>query len=251
MPDERQGPSFGRRVNRAPRLSDRVSEMMLETILDRGLQPGDQLPSERELGEQYGVSRTVIREAVRSLAAKGVVDVQSGRGLLVAAVDASQVSDTMSLYIRGRHRDLPYSRVNEVRSAIEIDMAGLAAERASTEEIEELRQAHEDMGAVLTDVEAASKADVAFHRTIARLTHNELFLVILDSIGDVMLEIRRATLGLPNDAERGQEEHARILDAITQHDPAAARKAMREHLAAADAVWRRVGPVVVKVADDS
>ncbi len=73
------------RVTREPRLSDKVAELLLETILSPGLQPGDRLPSERELGEQFGVSRTVIREAVRALAAKGVINVRTGSGLRVAA----------------------------------------------------------------------------------------------------------------------------------------------------------------------
>ena len=75
--------------------------MMLETILSQRLQVGDRLPSERELGEQFGVSRTVVREAVRALVAKGVIEVRSGSGLRVAAVDAAAVSESMSLYLRG------------------------------------------------------------------------------------------------------------------------------------------------------
>src|SRR5687767_11964606 len=85
-------------VVREPRLSDKVADMMLATILSNRLQVGDRLPSERELGEQFGVSRTVVREAVRALVAKGVIEVRSGSGLRVAAVDAAAVSESMSLY---------------------------------------------------------------------------------------------------------------------------------------------------------
>ena len=88
-------------VAREPRLSDKVADMMLATILSNRLQVGDRLPSERELGEQFGVSRTVVREAVRALVAKGVIEVRSGSGLRVAAVDAAAVSESMSLYLRG------------------------------------------------------------------------------------------------------------------------------------------------------
>jgi len=82
-------------VAREPRLSDKVAERMLETILSNRLNVGDRLPSERELGEQFGVSRTVVREAVRALVAKGVIEVRSGSGLRVAAVDAESVRETM------------------------------------------------------------------------------------------------------------------------------------------------------------
>ena len=92
-------------VAREPRLSDKVAAMMLETILSRRLRPGDRLPSERELGEQFGVSRTVIREAVRELVAKGVIEVRSGSGLRVAPVDASTVREAMLLFLRGASVD--------------------------------------------------------------------------------------------------------------------------------------------------
>jgi GntR family transcriptional repressor for pyruvate dehydrogenase complex len=217
---------------------------MLEQILSRGLRPGDALPSERELAEQYGVSRTVIREAVRSLAAKGVVSAQAGRGLCVAAVEADAVSASMNLYLRGVD-ELPYERVHEVRLAIETEVAELAAQRAEDAEIEELAAISRRFKEVIDDVDAVSDADVEFHRALARLTHNELFVIMLDSIGDVLLEIRRATLGLPDDAQHGYEQHERILAAVRAHDPQAAREAMRGHLDDAFESWRQLGPIPI------
>src|SRR5262245_60536471 len=105
-------------VSREPRLSDKVADMMLNTILTRQLKPGERLPSERELGEQFGVSRTVVREAVRVLAAKGLIDVRSGRGLRVAAVNATAVSESMSLFLRGSTLDYP--KVHEIRTMLEV-----------------------------------------------------------------------------------------------------------------------------------
>src|SRR4051794_37491282 len=92
-------------VAREPRLSDKVVLRMGETIRARGLAPGTPLPSERELGEQFGVSRTVIREAVRALAAKGIVEVRSGSGLRVAAIGEQTVSESLSWFIRGARLD--------------------------------------------------------------------------------------------------------------------------------------------------
>src|SRR3954468_23778083 len=124
-------------VQREPRLSDKVAEMMLKTILSERLSVGDRLPSERELGEQFGVSRTVVREAVRALAAKGVIEVRTGSGLRVAAVDAAAVRESMSLFLHGVGLD--FEKVHEVRSLLEVHLAGLAAERASDEDIALLR----------------------------------------------------------------------------------------------------------------
>jgi len=250
MASQRSGEvmAFGDEVTRGPRLSDKVADMMLETILSRGLQAGDQLPSERELGEQFAVSRTVIREAVRSLAAKGIVSSRPGRGLAVAAVDSDSVSASMNLYLRGNHRALPYERVHEVRTTLELDVARLAALRGTDAELERLHATHDHFGEALGDVEAASLADVRFHREMAEMTHNPLYVIMLDSIGDVLLEIRRATMGNRGDAEHGYADHAGILAALVRHDGDAAREAMRRHLEHAAREWKRLGVVTLDAA---
>ena len=237
--------TFGDAIVRGPRLPDRVAEMMLRTIHLRRLQAGDQLPSERDLGEQFAVSRTVIREAVRSLAAKGIVSSSPGRGLIVAAIDADSVSASMNLYLRGNQREVPYERVHEVRTALEVDVARLASVRAHESEIANLRAIHERLAHALGDVEESSLADVAFHRGLATLTQNPLYVIMLDSIGDVLLEIRRATMGNRKDAEHGYADHGRILAAVARHDPEAARDAMRRHLEHALREWKKLGLVRV------
>src|SRR5262245_58955030 len=104
---------------------------------------------------------------------------------------------------------------------------------------------HED------DIEKHSLIDVEFHRALARMTHNELFLIMLDSIGPVMLEIRRATFNLPNDALKAYEEHMRIIDAVARRDPQSAREAMRQHLENAERDWSKLGAVRLGFARDS
>jgi GntR family transcriptional regulator, transcriptional repressor for pyruvate dehydrogenase complex len=225
MPPKSQ-PTFSR-IRREPRLSDRVAALLLDTIVARGLQPGDRLPSERELGEQFGVSRTVIREAVRALAAKGVIEVRTGSGLRVAAVDASAVSESISLFLRGGALDYP--KVHEVRRLLEVEIAGLAAERASDTDIARMRTAAEQMEGVLDDVEKASRLDLAFHRAIARATNNELYLLLLDSIGEAQLEIRRGNLQ-SGAAPKTIKAHRKIVERIAGRDREGARSAMEEHL---------------------
>jgi DNA-binding FadR family transcriptional regulator len=217
------------RVHRTPRLSDVVSERLLAAIRDAKLPPGSRLPSERELGDQFGVSRTVVREAVRNLSARGVLNVRSGSGAIVAQLDSSSVSDALSLFL-GR-RGLPDSRqIHEVRELIETEAARLAAQRATTEHLAEIRRTHERLAEVAHDPEAAAVADVAFHRAIAQATENELFVVLVDSIGDVMMEIRRATTWRPGRVQVGIEHHARILAALERRDVTGAVHAMEEHL---------------------
>lgn len=239
---ESQMLEFGHQVERSGRLSDKVAEAMLDTILRRGLRPGTALPSERELGEQYGVSRTVIREAVRALTSRGVIDARAGRGLTVSQVAADAVSMSMRLYLHGLD-EIPYAKIHEVRAGIEIQMAGHAAERATDDEIAELRAMTENMRLHGESREEHSQLDVEFHRAIARSTHNELYLIMLDSIGPVLLEIRRATFVLPDDRRNAYEAHRRIVDAIAHRDSEAARDAMRLHLADAEREWASLGSV--------
>lgn len=222
-------------VAREPRLSDKVADTMLETILSKRLKVGDRLPSERELGEQFGVSRTVVREAVRALAAKGMIEVRSGSGLRVAAVGAAAVSESMSLYLRGG--GLEFEKVHEVRTLLEVRLAALAAERATDEDIAQLRKVHERMEEEAEDVEAASRDDLEFHRTIARATQNELYLMLMDSIGGALIDIRRENLA-SGSAPTTLEQHARILDRIAARDPQGAREAMSAHLDGVAAIWR-------------
>jgi GntR family transcriptional regulator, transcriptional repressor for pyruvate dehydrogenase complex len=220
---------------RDPRLSDRVASTILESILSRRIAPGDGLPSERELADQFGVSRTVIREAVRTLSARGLLEVQTGRGARVAEIDPRTVSDAMRLLLRSRA--VPYAKVHEVRSVLEVSAAGLAAERARPEDVARLAGSLERMAAVLDDVDRAAAEDVEFHRLVAMATHNELFLVLHDSIRTALVDVRKEVLARSGSRARRAivGAHRAIHDAIAAADPKAARAAMRAHLAQVEA----------------
>ena len=233
--DSSAGEALFAQVVREPRLSDKVAEMMLDTILSRRLQVGDRLPSERELGEQFGVSRTVVREAVRALVAKGVIEVRSGSGLRVAAVDAAAVSESMSLYLRGGTLD--FEKVHEVRALLEVHIAGVAAERATEADVARLREVHERMEDEHADVEAAALDDLEFHRVIAGATQNDLYLLLMDSIGTALIDIRRENLG-SGSAPMTLGQHQLVLERIASGDAEGAREAMSTHLEGVAAWWR-------------
>jgi len=223
------------RVEREPRLSDKVADLLLGSIMSRGLLPGARLPSERELGEQFGVSRTVIREAVRALAAKGVIDVRTGSGLRVAALDGATVSESIALYLRAGA--LEYPKVHEVRKLLEVEISGLAAERADKADVDRMDEICREMEAAIDEhVERASRLDLEFHRAIAKATGNELYLLLLDSIGEALLEIRRGNLQTGAAAETIRA-HRAILDRIRMRDPEGARAAMAVHLDQVEHHW--------------
>ena len=223
-------------INREARLSDKVTEAILEMIASNRLRPGDVLPPERELGRQFGVSRTVIREAVRALAAKGLLEVRSGSGVRIVAVDEGTVRESMRHFVLGSQFD--YGKVDEVRRMLEVAAAGIASERATEVDIAAMDDAIVALENECHDLEKSVHHDLAFHRAIATATHNELFLVLHDSMGEMLLEVRRRNLSKGRDERRlvvGM--HRRIRDGIAAHDARAARQAMRDHLGHVVATW--------------
>ncbi len=228
-------------LERTPTLSDRVTSSVLELIAQAALKPGDRLPSERDLGERFGVSRTVVREALRSLAAKGVLDVRSGSGATVARVNVERASEALRLYMQGSHGDVDgvtYEQINDVREMIETRVARMAAVSASDDDVSQLAAIHEEFCGHSDDPEMTSRLDVSFHRAIAESVHNPLFLVMLDSIEPVLLEIRRRVARVPGRAGRAIEAHGLILQRIREHDADGAERAMTAHLEESREIWR-------------
>lgn len=216
-------------VGRSPSLYEVVSAQLVAAIREAGLAPGTRIPSERDLGEQFGVSRTVIREAVRHLAAKGVLQAQTGSGIVVADIGHQNVAESLELFLTSRGPIDP-AKLQEVRLGLELQTAALAARRSSEEQLAAIRTACDRLLEVSDDLEQAASADVAFHRAIAEATGNPLFGVLLDSLGDLLLEVRRATLGVPGRVAATHAHHDRIARALEERDPEGAVEAMRAHL---------------------
>jgi GntR family transcriptional repressor for pyruvate dehydrogenase complex len=238
-PPQRETGALFDQVAREPRLSDKVSQLILETILSGRLSPGDRLPSERELGEQFGVSRTVIREAVRALAAKGLIEVRSGSGLRVAPADASSVQESMTLFLRAATLD--YEKLHDVRKVLEVHIAGLAAERATPEDGQRLveaarrmEQAAEDPERI--DLDEVAQRDLDFHAAIAAATHNELFMLLMDPIGQALISVRRTNLRV--NLQQTLRLHHDVAQRITASDVEGARAAMTRHLDHVEETWR-------------
>ena len=226
-------------VERRPRLSDTVAEQLLASIVSRGMQPGDRLPTERELAEQFAVSRTVVREAVRALAGKGIIEARPGRGLTVSLVAADAVTESLRLYLHGSET-IDYRKVHEVRTILEVQVASLAAERSTPVDIVLLEAACDRLDRVLADVAAASREDLEFHRLLAATTHNELFGVLLDAVGGPLREIRLEAFAVPGRTVIAAAAHRAILGRIRDGDPAGARMDMRAHLDDVEHLWEEI-----------
>lgn len=229
-----------KKVQREATLSDLVSGQIQNLIVDNHLQPGDRLPAERDLAQQLGVSRTVVREAVRGLAAKGLLQVSPGRGgTSVRRPPAHSISESFSLYFRSGP-SMNQEKLLEVRRALEVEIAGLAAERRADEDLQRLAGVLEEAEQIgPTDREAFVRCDMAFHAALARATHNELWSLLLDSVADLLIETRRSGFDVPGTATRAYRYHKAIYKQVAQGNVEGARDAMRRHLAEAEDTQRK------------
>jgi GntR family transcriptional repressor for pyruvate dehydrogenase complex len=215
------------RVPRA-RLYEQIADHIEDLIVSGKLTPGDQLPPERELAQRMHVGRGAIRESVKLLSERGLIEVLPGRGTFVAEPDGGALSVQLDRFLRlgpGSARDL-----NEVRRVLEVATAGLAARQAGEEDLKKLEVAlavmDESVGSPVQYVEA----HVAFHRCLAEATGNKFFPLLVDVLGDLLRERTYEILQVRGAAERRQFWHRQIFEAIASHDVAAARQAMEQHL---------------------
>lgn len=217
-------------VQRESTLASRVTRQIEHLIIEGHLQLDDRLPPERELARQFGVSRTVVREAVRALVAKGLLEVHPGSGTMVRSPTAETIAQSMTLFLRAGKPELDYEKVLEVRRVLEVEIAGLAAERRTAKDLEEMEEILHEASEIQDDRDRFAKSDVDFHAALARATHNELFSLLLDSVVDIMIKVRQMGFDVPGMPVRALKHHRAILEQVKAGDPQRARQAMREHL---------------------
>lgn len=218
-------------------LVDHVVDEVRQSILGGDFPVGSELPTAEKLTECFGVSMTVIREAMRVLRSQGLVTVSQGKRPLVAAADSPATVSMLGLSLgrAGRMQDLL-----QVRWVLEVEVAGLAARHATDEQLARLAAAVEEMRDGTT-IDRQVNADVAFHRALAEATGNPLFAILLQSLVDLLREFRRRTIE-SRGAQSGVKEHAAILEAVRARDPDAARDAMIRHMKLAERTLQKVTP---------
>lgn len=222
------------------RLYTQVADQIEQLIAEESLRPGDKLPGEREMADRMGVSRTVVREAIRVLGVRGLVVVKTGCGTYVQAPSARDAAASIGRFLKLRQASESFTHIHEVRTMIEVETAGLAAERANPNDITRLQATVEGMSAHKQDVDVYIEHDHAFHMSLAEATHNSLFGVLLSPISDLLHHVILVSVQAPGALDAGLVHHRNILDQVRRHDPQAARQAMREHLAQARALVETV-----------
>lgn len=230
------------RGERRPKLSERVVAALRSQVLSGKIPPGRKLPTENQLTETFGVSRTVIREAMATLAADGLVETRQGAGVFVLERPAMAFSSiTLDIGNKISHA----LNVLEVRMGLEIESAGLAALRHSAAQDAAIHEAYFEFDRLLSLGEATGRKDFDFHLAIAAATNNPFYVDVLQALGmraipcDVTSPWGTESF-LSRDYQEGlQEEHMAIMQAISRRDADGARDAMRGHLSASQERYRR------------
>lgn len=219
-------------LRRRETLTSQLVKSLTGRVANGVLKPGDKLPSEQELIEEFGVSRTVVREAISSLRAAGLVATQQGVGAFVlqAAAEPFRIDETSLDLIK------EVINVLELRIALEAEAAALAAQRRRPEQVDGMRAALDRMEAAIEASEDAVASDLEFHQIIAESTGNAHFTHLFGYLGALMIPRARVqTFRFFADdrteyLRRVNREHEDIYQAIARQDADAARSAMRLHL---------------------
>jgi GntR family transcriptional regulator, transcriptional repressor for pyruvate dehydrogenase complex len=208
-----------------------IAEQIEKRILDGELKSGDRLPTERDLAEQFHASRTAVREAMKILAQKGLIEMRPGRGTIVIDGVHEAMQNSIGLAMKLKLGEVGGSdNLVEVRGILETEIAALAAARAWEKEIAAMRAALTVMDASLHDADTFIAADNHCHEALAQATQNTLILILVKSIVNPLSEQRKHIFAVEGGPQRGQMHHKRILESIIKRDPEAARVAMRAHL---------------------
>lgn len=214
---------------RASRLYQQIVEQIEQSIRSGQLKPGDQLPAERDLAERFGVSRTAVREAVKALCEKGLVEALPGRGTFVTDATSQVIKQSLDLLVNNSTAE-GLAHLEDVREIFEPEIAARAATRAEPKHLSQLRDAIAAMDREPDDADAFIEADLDFHLALAEAAQNPLVLTLIDSIVGLLRVQRTRVFHAPDGPARGQFHHRRILQAVENRDPAAARAAMQAHL---------------------
>jgi GntR family transcriptional repressor for pyruvate dehydrogenase complex len=205
---------------------EQVSER-LSAQIGTALQPGDALPPERELAERYGVGRSSVREALRMLESRGLIQ-SRGSGTFVVAAWRNPFQEPLSAMVAGE--DVDRTQLFEVRRMLEAEAAALAAKRRSQGDLELMHEATDEMERAVDSADAYISADIRYHLVIAEATGNRLLLHLMQAIRERLTEMFGTVYRFPGGPERSIAQHRLITQAIAAGDGEQARRLMTEHI---------------------
>lgn len=211
-------------------LSEKIIVQITDAIVSGDLKPGGRLPPERALATQFAVSRTVVRDAIKTLAGRGLLQVRHGSGIFVATAEENvagcfeTLSDTLVLQSSGL-QDL-----FDVRKTLEVRAVELAAKLRTTSQLDRLRGIVEEAFSQLDDPKDLSKRDAQFHVAIAEASQNLVLVRVMLALLDLLTKSRLESLSIPGQAQTALVDHERIIEAIDAKDSEEAKQAILDHL---------------------
>ncbi|MGM0858851.1 MAG: FadR/GntR family transcriptional regulator [Pseudomonadota bacterium] len=227
-------------------LSSQLKKQLLKKIEDQSYPPGERIPTEAHLCSQYGVSRTVVREAIASLRADGLLKAKQGIGVFVSAAPRLlpfELSNAPEEAVR------EVIHILELRLSVEMEAAFLAAERRDDDQLKDIHDAIDRIESEASSESGDSgQGDFRFHLAIAQATNNPYFAKFLNFLGPQVIPRLKISMTQPYNNSvtdyhsKIQDEHQNILRAIEKQDSVAARDAMRVHLSSSLARYRQAHP---------
>lgn len=212
-----------------PRAVPQIALQAIRKLIeDGGYQPGDALPSQRDLAEQLGVSRASLREALSSLSAHGVISVQPGKGVFVQAPEPQAITGFNWPYAE----QVSAADTFQLRYALEGFAAGQAALAMTADDIDRLQANVEAMRRELRagNFEAAARLDFAFHQHLLQASGNRAMLHVITARQDIFLESQKLPFIRPERAMETWQEHSKIVRALARRSQSGAQRAMQEHI---------------------
>ena len=210
--------------------AEEVVVRLRDMIHSGELSSGDRLPPERDLAKLLGVSRPTLRAGIRSLATVGILQSRQGAGTFVVERDESPTLDSSPLRMLSALHGFTSDEMFEARLALEMSIAGMAAERATSEQMTLMAEEITGMYASLNDPEQYLVHDMQFHQTIAAASNNRILTSLMNMVATILFDSRSKTVKRAKDLKQSAEQHHNIYRAMRERDPEAASRAMHDHL---------------------
>lgn len=203
----------------------------LRELIQRGeISAGDRLPPERDLAKLLGVSRPTLRAGIRSLSTVGILQSRQGAGTFVAEADESPTLDSSQLRLLAALNGFTSDEMFEARVALEMSIAGLAAERATSEQMTLLAEEIAGMYASLDEPSQYLVHEMHFHQTVAAASGNRILTALMNMVATILFDHRSKTVRRATDLKESAEQHHNIYRAMRERNPETARQSMRDHL---------------------
>lgn len=212
------------------RLPEMIADQIEEAIINKTFATGDQLPSEQQLADQFGVSRNVVREAFKFLKERGLITIQNGSGAYVAEPSPEHTRSALGRYLRLMASGDTLNALYHVRRLLEGENARLAARHATLDDLAALEECLSRMRNHGGNIEKWATADLDFHLAIARATQNPYMAILLEPLMGHLHDVIAEGYTMPGGTEQGMQSHIEIFKAIQAADPDRAYQAIIAHL---------------------